>query len=38
MSLARRIVITGMRRKMKDASPEMKAACEKISNLWQGHD
>jgi GT2 family glycosyltransferase len=34
MWLARRIVIAGMKRKMKDASPEMRAACEKIIALW----
>jgi hypothetical protein len=38
MTLARRIVIAGMKRKMKDASPEMKAACATISEVWQGHD
>ncbi len=32
--LARRIVIAGMKRKMRDASPEMKAACAKIAGLW----
>jgi GT2 family glycosyltransferase len=36
MWLARRIVIAGMRRKTRDASPEMKAACESISQLWHG--
>jgi hypothetical protein len=36
--LARWIVIAGMKRKMKDASPEMKAACAKISELWKSHD
>ena len=36
--LARRIVIAGMKRKMRDASPEMKAACEKIIARWQSHD
>jgi hypothetical protein len=35
--LARRIVIAGMKRKMKGASPEMKAACATISEVWQGH-
>lgn len=35
LALARRIVIAGMKRKMRDASPEMKTACEKIINLWQ---
>jgi N-acetylglucosaminyl-diphospho-decaprenol L-rhamnosyltransferase len=34
--LARRIVIAGMQRKMRDASPEMKAACERIMRLWSG--
>ena len=34
--LARRIVIAGMKRKMRDAAPEMKAACEKIIHLWDG--
>jgi N-acetylglucosaminyl-diphospho-decaprenol L-rhamnosyltransferase len=32
--LARRIVIAGMKRKQKDASVEMKAACETVINLW----
>ncbi len=32
--LARQIVIAGMKRKMRDASPEMKAACEKIIAVW----
>ncbi len=36
MSLARRIVIAGMKRKRRDASPEMKAACEKIVDVWTG--
>ncbi len=35
---ARQIVIAGMKRRMRDASPEMKAACEKIVAVWQGHD
>ena len=34
--LARRIVIAGMKRKMRDASPEMKAACEKIIRSLEG--
>lgn len=34
MGLARRIVIAGMQRKRRDASPEMQAACEKIIALW----
>jgi len=38
MWLARRIVIAGMKRKMRDASPEMKVACEKIVDLWKSHD
>jgi N-acetylglucosaminyl-diphospho-decaprenol L-rhamnosyltransferase len=38
MSLARRIVINGMKRKMRDASPEMQAACMKIIDLWKSHD
>jgi GT2 family glycosyltransferase len=38
LALARRIVIAGMKRKMRDASPEMQAACTKIIDLWQGHD
>jgi N-acetylglucosaminyl-diphospho-decaprenol L-rhamnosyltransferase len=37
MSLARRIVIAGMKRKMRAASPEMKAACEKIIDLWKSN-
>jgi hypothetical protein len=36
MRLARRIVIAGLKRKMRDATPEMKAACEKIMHLWSG--
>jgi N-acetylglucosaminyl-diphospho-decaprenol L-rhamnosyltransferase len=32
--LARRIVIAGMRRKMRGASPEIKAACEKVIDIW----
>jgi N-acetylglucosaminyl-diphospho-decaprenol L-rhamnosyltransferase len=32
--LARRIVIAGMKRKQKDASIEMKAACETVIDLW----
>ncbi len=36
--LARQIVIAGMKRKMRDASPEMKAACEKIVDRWKHHD
>jgi hypothetical protein len=36
MWLARRIVIAGMKRKARDASPEMRAACEQISHLWNG--
>ncbi len=35
LGLARQIVITGMKRKMRDASPEMKAACEKIIEIWK---
>lgn len=34
MSLARQIVIAGMKRKMRNASPEMKVACETIVALW----
>ena len=34
--LARRIVIAGMKRKMRGAIAEMKAACEKIITLWSG--
>ena len=34
--LAWRIVVAGMKRKMRDASPEMKAAYEKIVTLWNG--
>ncbi len=34
--LARRIVIAGMKRRMRDASPGMKAACEKIVDVWMG--
>jgi GT2 family glycosyltransferase len=36
MWLARRIVIAGMKRKARDASPEMRAACERIRHLWNG--
>ena len=36
MWLARRIVIAGMKRKARDASPEMRAACERISHVWNG--
>jgi len=32
--LARRIVIARMKRKMQGASPEMKAVCEQIINVW----
>jgi N-acetylglucosaminyl-diphospho-decaprenol L-rhamnosyltransferase len=32
--LARRIVTAGMKRKMRETSPEMKAACEKVIGLW----
>ena len=35
--LARRIVIAGMRRKMRGASEEIKEACEKIMAVWQGN-
>ncbi len=38
LALARRIVIAGMKRKMKDAPPEMQTACEKIIDLWKSHD
>jgi len=34
--LARRIVVAGMKRKMRDASPEMKTACEKVIRHWSG--
>jgi GT2 family glycosyltransferase len=34
--LARRIVIGGMKRKMQDATPEMKAACERVIAIWNG--
>ena len=33
--LARRIVMAGMKRKMRAVSPEMKVACEKIIELWK---
>jgi N-acetylglucosaminyl-diphospho-decaprenol L-rhamnosyltransferase len=36
MWLARRIVIAGMKRKRRGANAEMKAACEKVINLWNG--
>ncbi len=36
MWLARRIVIAGMERKAREASPEMKAACEEVIRLWSG--
>jgi N-acetylglucosaminyl-diphospho-decaprenol L-rhamnosyltransferase len=32
--LARRIVVAGMKRKLRDADDEMKAACEQIMRLW----
>jgi N-acetylglucosaminyl-diphospho-decaprenol L-rhamnosyltransferase len=35
--LARRIVIAGMKRKMRSASPEMQAACEKIIDHWKSN-
>jgi GT2 family glycosyltransferase len=38
MWLARQIVIAGMKRKLKGASPEMQAACAKIIELWKSHD
>jgi GT2 family glycosyltransferase len=38
MWLARQIVIAGMKRKLKDTSPEMQAACAKIIELWKSHD
>jgi GT2 family glycosyltransferase len=34
LGLARRIVIAGMKRKMRNASPGMKTACEKIIAVW----
>ncbi len=34
LGLARRIVIAGMKRKMKDATPEMQAACWQIIAIW----
>jgi N-acetylglucosaminyl-diphospho-decaprenol L-rhamnosyltransferase len=37
MALARQIVIAGMKRKMRNASPEMKAACRQIIDLWKSH-
>ena len=36
LPLARRIVVSGMKRKSRDAAPDMKAACEKIIDLWNG--
>lgn len=38
MALARRIVIAGMKRKMRDANMEMKQACEKVIDLWKSND
>jgi hypothetical protein len=38
MAWARRIVIAGMQRKQRSASPEMQAACEKIIDLWKSND
>jgi hypothetical protein len=35
LGLARRIVIAGMKRKMRDASPEMQVACERIVAFWR---
>ncbi len=37
MSIARLIVKLGMRRKMKNASDEMRAACQRIIDVWGGH-
>jgi len=34
--LARRIVIAGMKRKLRDADDEMKVACQKMITLWSG--
>jgi N-acetylglucosaminyl-diphospho-decaprenol L-rhamnosyltransferase len=34
--LARRIVVAGMKRKMRDADDELKAACQKMIILWSG--
>lgn len=36
LGLARRIVIAGMKRQMRAATPEMKVACAKIVTLWSG--
>ena len=33
--LARRIVCAGMRRKMRDASDDMRVACQEIIEVWQ---
>lgn len=35
LGLARWIVIAGMKRKMREAAPEMKSACEKIIEIWK---
>jgi GT2 family glycosyltransferase len=35
MGLARRVVVAGMKRKMREATPEMKSACEKIIETWK---
>jgi N-acetylglucosaminyl-diphospho-decaprenol L-rhamnosyltransferase len=35
LALARRIVIAGMKRKMRNANIEMRQACERIIDLWQ---
>jgi N-acetylglucosaminyl-diphospho-decaprenol L-rhamnosyltransferase len=38
LALARQIVIAGMKRKMRNVSPEMQVACEKIIELWKSND
>ena len=35
LALARLIVTQGMKRKLRGASPEMRAACEKIIGVWR---
>jgi hypothetical protein len=35
MPLARLIVHAGMRRRMRDATDEMRAACQRIIDVWR---
>lgn len=36
MPLARRIVVAGIRRRMRDAPDDLRAACEEIIDVWTG--